>query len=290
MAVPTLTAMTPPKVQGNSWLGVDPKQKLSAATAQRGLEGYLGGAGTLAPHMDRIKGTLAKYGYNDTNFASDLTGEQYNALLQEGAGATGNTYTPYSTVGGGLEGTQPVPPPPGTTAPGAAAPDLNISEYKSPDAFKFDAAAFEQDPSYRWRVAEGQRAAENMASKMGNARGGNFMTALTEYGQNAGRQEFGAAFDRAAQTDAINRGEHRFGYEQDVNRSQLQYAPKLATWGRDRDEQQRQRELDFDRDWQKEVYGRDDAWRRHQYANDDLWRRYQLEEDRRMGLAGMGRV
>ena len=286
--VPSITGMTPPKVAGRSWLGVDPKQKLSASTAQRGLEGYIGGG--IAPHMGRVKSTLSRLGYNDSTFQSDLTGEQYNALLQEGAGATGNTFTPWSTTEG--NGTVPTPGavPPGTTAPGAAAPELSIPAYQQRPDFNFDEAAFREDPSYRWRMAQGTKAMENMASKMGNARGGNFMTALVDYGQNAASQEYGAAFDRAAQTDSINRGEGRYGYEQDVNRAQLQYAPKMATWGRDRDEQQRQRELDFDRDWQKEVYGRDDAWRRHQYANDDQWRNYQLQENRRLALAGMGRV
>lgn len=287
MAVPTITGMTPPKVTGRSWLGVDPKQKMTGKTAMTGISGYAGRA--LTPQEQQA--AAARIGYTDQSGDSEITGEQYNNLLQYGAGLTGNTFTPWNTTPGGENGTGTGAPPPVEGAPpGPAAPELNIPAYQQQAPFAFNGENFEADPSYRWRVAQGTKAMENMASKMGNARGGNFMTALVDYGQKAGSQEYGAAFDRALQTDGINRGEHRYGYEQDASRAQLQYAPQMATWARNRDDSQRNREVDADRSWQREVYGRDDAWRRHSYANDDMWRRYQLEENRRLALASGGRV
>lgn len=279
--VPSLNQTTPPVTAGKrSWLGVDPKQTMTQDLAKQGIEGYLGRALTPA----EIQRAMQVSGYGGSG---DLTGDMYNKILQEGANLTGGVYTPYSTtapVGGGVETTQPVPGPGTSTPP----PTLTLPEYQKPGDFKFDAAAFEADPSYRWRTAEGQRALENAAAAKGMARGGNHMIDLINYGQNAASQEYGAAFDRAASTDAINRGEGRYAHEQNTARAAGQFAPSFAAWNRDRDEAWRREELGFDRDWQREVYGRDDSWRRHVYANDDLWRRYQTEENRRLEMARMG--
>ncbi len=125
------------------------------------------------------------------------------------------------------------------------------------------------------------------------------MRDLIDYGQGAASQEYGAAWNRALQqhqqnygqatgTYDRNVGQDRYGHEQGVNRAQLQYAPRLLSWQADRDDSRRNAELEFDRDWQREIYGRDDAWRRHVYSNDDVFRRYQLEEQRRQFLAAQG--
>ena len=280
-----LNAYTPPKPKGNSWLGVDPKQTMSAGLAKEGLEGYLGGS--VAPHMPRIQQILASKGYTDQSFATDLTGEQYNALLEEGANLTGNTFTPYSTTGPG-NAASGTPPP--TTAGGTPPPTLDLPDYNAPDPFRFNGEDLRNDPGYAFELAEGQRALQHAQSAKGGIRGTNTMRDLIGFSQGMASTRFNDAFNRAGQTWDRNTGDNRYGHESRVNKVQTEYAPQLLGWERDRDERRRDVEMNFDRDWQREVFGRDDAWRRHTYANDDVWRRYQLEEDRRNRAADRGRV
>jgi hypothetical protein len=314
-----ITRMTPPKITGKSWLGVDPRQTMNTATAREGIEGYLGR--TLTP--EEIQRAVGLSGYDDDTFTKDWTGEQYNKILQYGANATGNTYTPWSTTETtGDEGSTPGINPGTQPTTGAAPPidipeyqrrgDLQLPEYQRRGDFSFDASALENDPGYQFRQKEAQRALAHQGAAAGNVRGGNFMRDLLQVSQGLASDEFNQAYGRAADTYDRNTSGDRYAHEQatgratgiydrgvaddryaneaGVNRAQLEYAPRLLTWQRDRDESQRNRELNFDRDWQREVYGRDDAWRRHVYGNDDAWRRYELEENRRRFLANGGTV
>jgi hypothetical protein len=52
------------------------------------------------------------------------------------------------------------------------------------------------DPSYNWRLQQGNLATTNLANRAGGAIGGNALQGLTDYGQNAASQEFGNAFNR----------------------------------------------------------------------------------------------
>lgn len=280
-----LNAYTPPKIKGNSWLGVDPKQKLSASLAKEGLEGYLGGSA--APYMGRIQEILAKKGYTDASFGTDLTGEQYNALLEEGATLSGNTYTPWSTTAPA----GPTGPATGTpTGTGVAPPKIDLPDYKKPDPFGFTGENLRTDPGYEFELAEGQRALQYAQSAKGGVRGTNTMRDLISFSQGLASTRFNDAFNRAGQIWDRNTGDSRYGYESRVNNAQVEYAPQLLNWERNRDERRRDIEMNFDRDWQREVFGRDDSWRRNVYQNDDVWRRYQLEEDRRNRAADRGRV
>ena len=318
---PTLTQMTPPKVTGKSWLGVDPTQTMNTATAKEGIEGYLGRS--LTP--DEIAKAVGVSGYDDgdgdpNTFARDWTGAEYNKILEAGAGLTGNTYTPYSTTtpGGPLDGTNPVPPGTGTAepAPELVVPeyqrrgDIEIPEYQRRGDFTFDASSLANDPGYQFRQQEAQRALAHQGAAAGNVRGGNFMRDLLQVSQGLASDEVDRAFGRATGTydrniaddrysyeAGVNRAtgtydrgvaDDRYAHESGVNRAQIQYAPKLLNWQRNRDEEFRREELNFDRDWQREIYGRDDAWRRHTYANDDAFRRFELEEERRRFLANGG--
>ena len=315
-AMPSITGMTPPKVTGKSWLGVDPNQRMNTATARQGIEGYLGR--TMTP--EEIQKAVSLSGYSDDTFASDWTGEQYNKILQAGAGLTGNTFTPWKTTD---DGPNPVDPtlPPGVVRNQGDAPtldipeyqrrgDINLPEYQRRGDFSFDASSLANDPGYRFRQEEAQRALAHQGAAAGNVRGGNFMRDLLQVSQGLASDEVDRAYGRAAgtydrnvsgdryaheaatgrATGIYDRGvaDDRYANEAGVNRAQLEYAPRLMTWNRDRDEGQRNRELQFDRDWQREVYGRDDSWRRHVYSNDDAWRRYELEEQRRQFLANGG--
>lgn len=54
----------------------------------------------------------------------------------------------------------------------------------------------EDDPSYQWRMKEGQKAIERSAAARGGAQGGGTLKALTQYAQGLASTEYGAAFDR----------------------------------------------------------------------------------------------
>ena len=67
-------------------------------------------------------------------------------------------------------------------------------------AFQFS----EDDPSYQWRLREGQKAVERSKIADGHAGSGGTLKALTRYAQGAASQEFQAAFNRF-QTERQNR-------------------------------------------------------------------------------------
>ena len=52
------------------------------------------------------------------------------------------------------------------------------------------------DPSYNFRLAQGNLATTNLANQAGGLIGGNALQGLTNYGQNAASQEFGNVFNR----------------------------------------------------------------------------------------------
>jgi hypothetical protein len=52
------------------------------------------------------------------------------------------------------------------------------------------------DPSYNWRLQQGNLATTNVANQAGGLIGGNALQGLTNYGQNAASTEFGNAFNR----------------------------------------------------------------------------------------------
>lgn len=55
------------------------------------------------------------------------------------------------------------------------------------------------DPSYQWRLQQGQQAVERSAAARGQLGSGNILTALTDYGQGAASQEYSAQFQRMLQ-------------------------------------------------------------------------------------------
>lgn len=63
------------------------------------------------------------------------------------------------------------------------------------------------DPSYQWRLAQGQRSLESSAAARGGLLTGQGAADITNYGQGAASQEYGAAFDRhrTVQNDLYNR-------------------------------------------------------------------------------------
>ena len=66
-----------------------------------------------------------------------------------------------------------------------------------PAAFKFGDYEFKADPSYGFRLAEGQKALERNAAARGGLISGGALKAATRFGQEMGSLEFGNAYNRA---------------------------------------------------------------------------------------------
>lgn len=65
---------------------------------------------------------------------------------------------------------------------------------------------FAQDPSYQWRVGQGQAALERSNAAKGYLGSGNMNIDLVNYGQNAGSQEYQNQYNRLAQLSGANTG------------------------------------------------------------------------------------
>ena len=66
-----------------------------------------------------------------------------------------------------------------------------------PGAFKFGDYEFKADPSYGFRLAEGQKALERQAAARGGLISGGALKAAQRFGQEMGSLEFGNAYNRA---------------------------------------------------------------------------------------------
>lgn len=265
---PTSTTQTTSK---KSWLGVDPSKKYTAGAAKQALSGYLGRGWTDA---DTAYGSKL-LGRTFQSDADELTGDEYNRLIQEGARLTGGEYTPFAAT---------ATPNPNRWNAGPAPEIERIGPYQGRAFEGIDPAQVHNDPAYKFRLQQGQQALENRASARGGTRGGNLMSELVTFGQGMASQEYDNAFRRAAQQHQMNEDQGRYAYESRVREAERGFAPKLLEW----QQRNRQNELDFDREWQKEVYNRDYDWRRHTYDRDDAYRRFMAEENRRLRLAEMG--
>ena len=66
-----------------------------------------------------------------------------------------------------------------------------------PAAFKFGDYEFKADPSYGFRLSEGQKALERQAAARGGLISGGALKAAQRFGQEMGSQEYGNAYNRA---------------------------------------------------------------------------------------------
>jgi hypothetical protein len=108
-----------------------------------------------------------------------------------GAAQTANTYLdPYLQQGQGANTTLA---------------DWATQKLTGPQAqFEFS----QNDPSYKWRLAQGEQALQRSAAARGALTGGGTMKALTRYAQGAASQEYGAEHARwLAEQDLANRGQ-----------------------------------------------------------------------------------
>jgi hypothetical protein len=71
----------------------------------------------------------------------------------------------------------------------------------------FTMADFQQDPSYQFRLNQGEGALQSSAAARGGLLNGGTLKAISDYGQNAASQEYASAYNRYAsdQTNRFNR-------------------------------------------------------------------------------------
>ena len=199
-----------------------------------------------------------------------------------GGGGGGNAYAGGGTAyagGGGGGGAYNFPM---FTAPRyQRATPFSYDAFKAPDPFVApDPNQLAGDPSYQFRLKEGQRALQNSAAARGTLRTGGTLKDLLGYGQSFASQEYNNIYNRAA--DAYDRNyrtaadtydrnrnnaftswsantdENRAAYDRDFQASWNEFLPK-----------QRAAELQFGRDWDLFTYMNDDAFRR--WATQGNW-------------------
>lgn len=108
-----------------------------------------------------------------------------------------------------------------------------------PRAFAFQAPTAETmqvDPSYQWRLQQGQHALESSAAARGGLLSGGAMRGAMELGQNMASQEYGNIYGRAF-------GENQLRYGRALTRNQDQYGRALTAW----QARQGQRESQYNR-------------------------------------------
>ena len=105
---------------------------------------------------------------------------------------------------------------------GPARPQYNIGpapEFIGPGFEAPTADSIYADPSYQFRLDQGQKALEASAAARGVTRSGGTLTGVLEYGQNFASQEYGNIFNRALQD-----------YDRKYRAAYDRFAPKFSEW------------------------------------------------------------
>jgi hypothetical protein len=217
---------------GYSFAGMDPTGKITGLKALGNLTTTLGRNLT----GDEKTRAMGFAGYGDLSGGTDMTGTQYNRLMEEAAKATGGTYTPWTAPTGGASGTTsgstatrlnmaPLAPAPTLNLPGYQAPQafthadyqapqaFTYADYQGPAAFSFSGDDLYTDPSYEFVRNQGQRGLERSAAARGMLRTGNTLQGVVDYNQAAASREYQAAYGRAADTYDRNTAEGRYAYQ-----------------------------------------------------------------------------
>ena len=131
---------------------------------------------------------------------------------------------------------------------------------------------------------------------------------LDEYDRRENRSRYGYETGRENRESRYNRGVDSGSRQYDARfqNKTTSYAPKFATWQARTDSDQRGRELNFDREYQRDLYNADDRYRRgrdetgdryrdrayeedvRRYNIGDVWRGREFDEGRRRYLSDLG--
>lgn len=200
-------------------------------------------------------------------------GNNTNGGGLNGYGGGGNAY-----AGGGGNGGSGGGFPMFTAPRYQRATPFSYDAFKAPDPFVApDPNQLAGDPSYQFRLKEGQRALQNSAAARGTLRTGGTLKDLLGYGQSFASQEYNNIYNRAA--DAYDRNYRNAADTYDRNRNNA-----FTSWSANTDENRAAYDRDFQASWNEFLpkqraaelqFGRD--WDLFTYMNDDAFRRYALQ-------------
>jgi len=108
--------------------------------------------------------------------------------------------------------------------------DQGLPAPYSPEQFTGQIDLF-RDPSYQFRLQEGQRAVERSAASRGQLQSGNTLRDLTRFGQGLASQEYGAAFQRGLLTNQQQAQLGQQGYQNQLQSNQLGYGRQVEQYG-----------------------------------------------------------
>ena len=177
----TNTGATTPTVQG----GKTAAQYLH----ERGMDKYIGIIGDPNKPLTALAlSLLSKNIGNIQRYGDNKAGQSgYFDFL----GTTGTPYMQGSTNQGATTNTAPTGAT--TDATGGQAPSgITFGQFTK----NFTPSDLYTDPSYKWRLEQGQKALERSAAARGGLLSGGTMKDLTDYAQGAASQEYGAAYNR----------------------------------------------------------------------------------------------
>jgi len=181
----------------------------------------------------------------------DPSGDPYTLPIDETADTSGPTEPTTPGPGAGDAGTggggYNVPP-----YTGPLSPDYNWEAVPAFVAPRFRAPTAEDvyaDPSYQFRLGQGEQALQQSAAGRGMLRTGATLKDILEYGQNFASQEYSNVYDRSLQAyDRLYRG------------ALDEYNPNLIEWQTKMAGMQRAADLGWERAWDNYVFGQTHEW------------------------------
>lgn len=265
--------------------GIAPGQRRSGVQTLQDIEGTIGRQMTAA-ERNLVRGQA---NYTDPTGSAEIDADTYNRVMQWGAsqwpGGSYQAYAPAATTGGPdaypTEG--PLTPEPFQAPAWLTAPTYTRRAYQAytgPTAAELTA-----DPSYQFVRQQALGAVEGAAGASGMSRTSRKYGAMAELAGGLAAKQYADVYGRGL-------GEHRYGYESGVAGDDTNFGVAVADWDGRNNANQRAAELTYDRNWQRQLYGRDDARTREFFNRDDAYRRYAFDTDmaesRRRFLAEIG--
>lgn len=128
------------------------------------------------------------------------------------------------------------------------APGLDLPDFEAPDPEGIYA-----DPSYQFRLSEGQKALERSAAARGTLLSGGTAKAITGWAQNFASQEYQNIWGRAVEA-----------YNLQIQTLLDEYAPRFAEWEILTDAERDAGNREWQRRWDMYTFGINDQFRRQQ--------------------------
>jgi hypothetical protein len=155
--------------------------------------------------MSVVSGILNSNATNNAADAQANAAANANATQQEQFNITQNNTKPWLTSGTAAVNTLSAGLQPG-------------GQFSTTPTFNFDSSKVATDPGFAFRMQQGVNALTAQGAAAGNLGSGNMGTALVNYGQAAGSQEYQSAYQRAYQQQLDSYNSLRTGQDTVFNR------------------------------------------------------------------------